>query len=675
MVKNEEKYFQRCLASLQPLRDAVESELIIVDTGSTDSTVEIAKHFTDKIYFHPWNNDFSAMRNITLSYAKGEWIYITDGDEILEVSQPLIDFLHSPKRNQYGAVAITGKNIVDLETDAYSSQVGFRLFKNDGYFHYEGAVHNQAVFKGKTLAIPEVSVLHYGYVANDKEMMERKFLRTSAILHKELEKDPENIYYWTQLSVTYAMHNDYIKAIEYAEKAYSLLPEIRTPNYMSVFLQLILVYQHQNQYDKVAQICRESLSIKEGYLDVYYYYAESQAMLDNYPEAMQYFEKYLHLLEAREQQQERDVTVIEYSLTFVQLVYFNMSRMAKREGLYDQALYYAEKITDEKYFGDNILTIIELYIATDKINEMRTYFETRISGRHQAAFYEQLAKVMEKLEKSVKIAIAHIFSSINSEFGLLCRLIEEDHNGYISSDTQFAVEKLEFVNIPVYCSDILFYLLKWDCALTNLITDFKEVWLGCAFDYIAKYHEDLCEYLYAYLEKHTDNKLFCDCKLNKILARYTLLLNKLDDEQYSNVFAQYIQEGIAYLQTVYSIYVIDSEMVYELKNDEEVFLLYMYYAGIHKETDKGEYARYLRMAVTAFPEMKRGVEILLQELQSENALQQNEFDVYKIQVKDTIRQLIDSGNLDEAKAILGEYKSVVPNDMEAILLESKILLN
>lgn len=675
MVKNEEKYFERCLVSLQPLRDAVESELIVVDTGSTDSTVEIAKHFTDKIHFHPWNNDFSAMRNITLSYAKGEWIYITDGDEILEVFQPLIDFLHSPKRNQYGAMAITGKNIVDLETGAYSSQVGFRLFKNDGYFHYEGAVHNQAVFKGETLAIPEVSVLHYGYVANDKELMERKFLRTSAILHKELEKDPENIYYWTQLSVTYAMHSDYTKAIEYAERAYSLLPEIRTHNYMFVLLQLILVYQHQNQYDKVAQFCRESLSIKEGYLDVYYYYAESQAMLDNYPEAMRYFEKYLHLLEVREQQQERDVTVIEYSLTFVQLVYYNMSRMAKRERLYDQALYYAEKITDEQYLGDNILTIIELYIATDKINEMYTYFKTRISDRHQAAFFEQLAKAMEKVEKSMKIAIAHIFSNINSEFGLLCGLIEEDHNGYISPDTQFAVEQLELVNIPVYCSDILFYLLKWDCPLTNLITNFKEVWLSCAFDYIAKHHEDLSEYLYTYLQKHDDSRQFCDYKLNKTLARYALLLNKLDDEQYRNVFNKYLQEGINYLQTVYSTYVFDNEMVYELKNDEEVFLLYMYYAQINRKNNQNEYAKYLRMALAAFPAMNRGIQMLLKEMQNAITVQKNEFDEYKTQVKSTICQLIDSGKMDEAKTILNEYKNIVPNDMEAILLESRILLN
>ena len=75
MVKNEEKYLQECLEALQPLREAVDSELIIVDTGSEDRTVEIARQFTDKVYFHRWNNDFAAMRNKTIEYAT-EWLLI-----------------------------------------------------------------------------------------------------------------------------------------------------------------------------------------------------------------------------------------------------------------------------------------------------------------------------------------------------------------------------------------------------------------------------------------------------------------------------------------------------------------------------------------------------------------------------------------------------------------------
>ena len=80
MVKNEERYLNKTLESLKPLMEDINSELIILDTGSDDSTVEIAKKYTDKVFFADWNNDFAHMRNISISHASGDWILILDAD-------------------------------------------------------------------------------------------------------------------------------------------------------------------------------------------------------------------------------------------------------------------------------------------------------------------------------------------------------------------------------------------------------------------------------------------------------------------------------------------------------------------------------------------------------------------------------------------------------------------
>lgn len=80
IVKNEEAVLARCLDSIADLMD----EIIIVDTGSTDRTREIASHYTDKIYDFPWNNDFSAARNFSFSKAQMEYIYTADADEVLD---------------------------------------------------------------------------------------------------------------------------------------------------------------------------------------------------------------------------------------------------------------------------------------------------------------------------------------------------------------------------------------------------------------------------------------------------------------------------------------------------------------------------------------------------------------------------------------------------------------
>ncbi|MBP5198448.1 MAG: glycosyltransferase [Lachnospiraceae bacterium] len=79
IVKNEEKILARCLDSLEGLYD----ELIVVDTGSTDRTKEIAGHYTDRIYDFKWIGDFSAARNFAFSHATCEYIYSPDADEVL----------------------------------------------------------------------------------------------------------------------------------------------------------------------------------------------------------------------------------------------------------------------------------------------------------------------------------------------------------------------------------------------------------------------------------------------------------------------------------------------------------------------------------------------------------------------------------------------------------------
>lgn len=80
IVKNEEKLLKRCLDSYRPVCD----EIVIVDTGSTDRTKEIAAGYTDLIYDYPWNNDFSAARNFAFSKANCDYIFSADADEVLD---------------------------------------------------------------------------------------------------------------------------------------------------------------------------------------------------------------------------------------------------------------------------------------------------------------------------------------------------------------------------------------------------------------------------------------------------------------------------------------------------------------------------------------------------------------------------------------------------------------
>ena len=85
IVRNEEALLENCLKSVSQLAD----QLVVVDTGSTDKTLEIARSFNAEIYHFKWCDDFAAARNESIKYATGDWILWIDADERLsEASVP-----------------------------------------------------------------------------------------------------------------------------------------------------------------------------------------------------------------------------------------------------------------------------------------------------------------------------------------------------------------------------------------------------------------------------------------------------------------------------------------------------------------------------------------------------------------------------------------------------------
>lgn len=173
MVKNEERYLDKTLYALNDLRKDIDTELIILDTGSTDSTVEIAKKYTDKVYFSKWNDNFADMRNISISYASGDWILILDADEELINYDKLKEFFNSDNHTKFNCATIELKNTFDENNNKYSLASILRIFKNVDGFRYDGAIHEQPKYKGPVYN-DIASFYHYGYMYSDEEIREKK---------------------------------------------------------------------------------------------------------------------------------------------------------------------------------------------------------------------------------------------------------------------------------------------------------------------------------------------------------------------------------------------------------------------------------------------------------------------------------------------------------------------
>jgi len=162
IVKNEEKYLADALKSVQGVVD----EIIVVDTGSTDRTVEIAREFGSKVFFYEWNDDFAAARNESLKHATGDWILMLDADERLDehLKDNLRVFLIPTERPVRYQVFI--RNYM-REKDAGSilGHYMVRLFRKTPDTQFFGVIHEQIFPNTGIVTIPEESLVlwHYGY--------------------------------------------------------------------------------------------------------------------------------------------------------------------------------------------------------------------------------------------------------------------------------------------------------------------------------------------------------------------------------------------------------------------------------------------------------------------------------------------------------------------------------
>lgn len=696
MVKNETKYLAECLEALQPIRDAVSTEIVIVDTGSEDDTVEIARKYTDKVYFYPWNNNFAEMRNITIGYAQGEWVFILDADEIMQNTKDIIDFLNSGKRKNYAAASITFKNLTSKENKNDYSLVKIpRLFKRAG-FYYTGAIHEQFVIQGPIIEL-KADLAHYGYMSSDAELMEGKFKRSKEILQAELEKDPENVYYLYQLSSAYGMYKDFDEALKYALKAYEamLKNESLINKSAYIYANLMFYYQRNGNYAKVEEIGKEALKVyKQEYIDVYCFLGESQIKQNKWEEAIVYYEKYLELINnynAYEKQKDYEIT--DYTLGQSDIVYMNLFICCSRVRQQEKAYIYGSKVKDKFYITDLLPKWIPLALELSRYEDLKQYYKERILGEGdnlqdlKDLFRSELEKARVGLEESESLKIAECFAEDVKDtaatadgkdeedyYGLYNRLILEEHGGEFTEKTLEVLKQIDFSQLPVYCSGIFYYLIKRKYALTDIVRSFNESWLEYAFAYLAKQYGDFAARIVEYLEEQKDRRppeKINSYKIDKLLFRYALQGEQLSDDQYRAVFEGYVQAGVSYLEYVYRPEILRQEWIYDLKNNERIFFLYMYKARVSLETDQAEYLRYLSKALKVLPEVKRGVEILLRQFE-ESRLTDTERELrgYQRQVKAKIEELIEVKDFVQASYLINEYEKIFANDPDIHTLKA-----
>lgn len=176
IVKNEEKNLKECLGALKNIAD----EIIVVDTGSSDNTVQIAKELGTKVYSFTWVDDFAKARNYALSLASCDYIYSADADERID-KENLDKFISLKKA--LGEVEIVqmyySGQLSDRTVYNYDKELRPKLFKRVRSFTFEGPVHE--TLRTDPLVYDSDIEIHHepssGHADRDLKLFEKAVLR------------------------------------------------------------------------------------------------------------------------------------------------------------------------------------------------------------------------------------------------------------------------------------------------------------------------------------------------------------------------------------------------------------------------------------------------------------------------------------------------------------------
>ena len=308
IVKNEEENLPRCLNSVANMVD----EIIIVDTGSTDRTVEIAKKYGAKVYHHTWEGNFSKSRNYSLKYATCDWILILDADEELskEDAPRLKEIV---KDNNYTVISFVIKNkFKDSTQESYANMI--RLFKNFSGIYYEGIVHNTIKYSGKCLG-SSLSIIHHGYnLSEDK--MEEKFLRTATLLKEQIKTDPHNPTPHRYLGISYMGVKMYDEAIAESKTALKLAEErgCLTRDLLVSYYIISAAFFEKGTLKESETYALKKVEMDDQSLDGYCILSFIYYNLKKYDKFLKNSDKYLTLWDSITKHPERTNTSISHTI-------------------------------------------------------------------------------------------------------------------------------------------------------------------------------------------------------------------------------------------------------------------------------------------------------------------------------------------------------------------------
>jgi glycosyltransferase involved in cell wall biosynthesis len=546
IVKNEEKHLKKCLESVYQLVD----EIIIVDTGSTDKTKEIAYNYTSNIIDFQWQQDFSAARNTSIQNAKGTWIIYLDADEFIDplLAEDLLNFLKLiPSHTPTGIIVPVFNYVGDINSGKISESNAMRIFNNYHYIHFFRPIHEQLVSPNKEIQSIKFMfpVYHTGYL---QEMIEEKnkSFRNMAIFNSMAIKSKLSSYDWFTLGNEYNALNEYHKAAECYTKANH--PSQKDKSWLPHCLgSLINCHIHLEQFTQAYNLIQSSQQYWPNACDFYWLegFLLAKLGLDNY--AINSLITCLQLAD-RTDLPESDKVLISpnhgSSLPLQQLAVLYIRNFA-----YEEAVTCLSKLI---YVSPNNQTLLK-----ELIQILLSFHQTEGIETLLLAFYPEPndAQLLLILEVCLEFGLTPLANHYNNlivrkeiDIPLKLKLLTSLLNENIE---QFNILCRDLSNNEMDTDIIYMSALIWHHEKLNLLPNLEaEVLIRIYMRFFHAQKYDYCDDLLnrnenTLLLNELGNRFFHNRQYELAMSYYSTLLNRdaLSASGYENVGRLYIAQG------------------------------------------------------------------------------------------------------------------------------------
>jgi len=286
IVKNEERFLAQCLESA---KDAVD-EIVVVDTGSTDRTMEIAKSYGAAVIERLWRDDFAWARNQALEAATKRWILILDADEeLMPESKPALAQLKGVPAEHTALWARIYNKADDYRGTGAMSHALVRVFPNAEEIRYSGLIHEFPTIGGDRNGLRAVNspvgIVHHGYVKEIVHQRE-KGARNLAIVRAAAEKDPHEPFHWFNLGTTAFLVDDFETARDALERMHEMVGNEKRgfmPNGLAVLAETYC--DKLGEPEKGEAVARDALEISPHYANAHFQLGKALVAQGRFDEA------------------------------------------------------------------------------------------------------------------------------------------------------------------------------------------------------------------------------------------------------------------------------------------------------------------------------------------------------------------------------------------------------